>query len=221
MTEQRNSSAAAPDPLESTPPHTQRRTAQIFQCTSPNSQPNTKQQTIDPNPESENRKRKQLPDAPQSPRNAKRIPTTKGTIESSFVTVGASESESHNPSNSNPRPKCFRISGVPSTWSEDDLFDALLTIDPSLARQNYRPSLYPACCSSTQIALLNLGPCTQHLHQQNHLLVSESADRTAALLTIDSHFSNLTPLNVPEGEVVAELVFVYACRKYIQTLIEL
>jgi hypothetical protein len=217
MTERRTRSAAAINLLESSPPHTRRRSARISPGTSASAQSSTQQQTTDTNPRSRKGKRKQPPDAPQPPKNAKRVHTTGGTIGGSILYVGAGQSGSHNPSNSNQQPKCFRISGVPLTWSADDLFDAILAIDPSLAHQNYRPSLYPACCSSTQTALLNLDPCTEHLQQQNHLQVSATASRTAALLTIDSHFYNLTPLNVPEGEVVAELVDFYAaedtCRR--------
>jgi len=103
-------------------------------------------------------------------------------------------------------PKCFRISGIPLSWSENDLFDALHIVDQSLTHQNYRPSLYPSCYDSTQTALLDLDPSTELLQRHNHLPLPESASRTAALLAIDSQFYNLTPLNVPRGEVVAELV---------------
>jgi hypothetical protein len=101
-------------------------------------------------------------------------------------------------------PKCFRISGIPLSWSENDLFDALHTVDPSLTLQNYRPSLYPSCYGPTQTVLLNLHPSTVFLQSLNHFSFPESASRTAAALKIDSDFYNLTPLNVPTGEVVAE-----------------
>jgi len=220
MTEQHTHSAAAPNLLESSPPHTGRPSARISPGTSASAQSWTSQQTTDTNPRSREGKRKQPPGAPQPTKNAKRVHTTGGTtggtIGGSILDVRAGQSGSHNPSNSNQQPKCVRISGVPLTWSADDLFDAILAIDPSLAHQNYRPSLYPACCSSTQTALLNLDPCIANLQQQNYLQVSAAASGTGALLTIDSHFYNLTPLNAPEGEVVAELV-VYAaegtCRR--------
>jgi len=87
-----------------------------------------------------------------------------------------------------------------------DLFNALHDIDQALKQQNFRPSLYPGCCGSTQTALLTLDPSTTHLQSQTHLQVSESASRNVVVLTVDSNFYNLTPLNVPKGEVVAESV---------------
>ncbi|KAF8531694.1 hypothetical protein BDD12DRAFT_914648, partial [Trichophaea hybrida] len=112
--------------------------------------------------------------------------------------------------NTNPRSqrKCFRISGLPSTWSETDLLDALHAIDPSLTRHDSRPSVYPACYSSTQTALLHLDPYIEHLHSNLYLHVPESNTRAAAHLTIDSHFHNLTPLNDPSGDVVADVIAV-------------
>jgi hypothetical protein len=142
-------------------------------------------------------KRKQPPDGSQSPESSKRATTGSGI----------SEPRSNDPTCSNPQPKYFRISGVPLIWSENDLFDALQSIDPCLTRRDYRPSLYPECFSSSQIALLTLDPSIEHLHSRAHLQISKSASKTAALLNIDSQFYSLTPLNVPVGEVVAESVF--------------
>ncbi|KAF8545022.1 hypothetical protein BDD12DRAFT_800667 [Trichophaea hybrida] len=56
-----------------------------------------------------------------------------------------------------------------------------------------------ACFGSTQTALLNLDICTEYFQR---LKPDESKHEEAsdgALLTIDSHFSDLTPLNIPEG----------------------
>ena len=120
--------------------------------------------------------------------------------------VDTSKLQSNDPTSSSLRPKCFRISGLPSSWSEIHLFDALHEIDQSLTRHNYRPSLYPSCYGSTQTALLNLDPCTVYLQSRNHFPIPKLASRTADVLTIDSDFYNLTPLNILTGEVVAELV---------------
>lgn len=103
------------------------------------------------------------------------------------------------------RSRYFRICGVPPSWSASDLFDVLHTIDPLLT-QNHRPSLYPGCYGSTQTALLNLDPCPEHLQLAKHHQILETANRTAASLEIDSQFYNLTLLNVPKGDAVAELV---------------
>jgi len=207
MTQRRTRSSAA---RESTTPWADIASAQISQSTPRNTQSSLRQQAIDTNSRSRKRKFRQTPDTERSARNTKRVVT-----KSSFLAVGTSQSGSDEPTSSNSRPKCFRISGVPSTWSENDLLDALHSADTSLTSQDYRPSLYPACCGITQTALLNIDIYTEHLQSQSHLQVSESDSRTAALLTIDSHFYNLTPLNVPSGEVVAELV-VYVCRRYLQ-----
>jgi len=106
----------------------------------------------------------------------------------------------------NAGPKCFRISNVPSDWNEDMLFAALETIDPFLDRLNLQLSLYPACCGASQTALLNLGVCTEYFLQ----LLSGSSNHISipgkVVLVIDSEFYDLTPLNSPGDEVVAELV---------------
>ena len=105
--------------------------------------------------------------------------------------------------------KCFRISGIPQDWKEDDLRGALQTIDPDLRNQKSQLSLYPACCGSSQTALLELDP-TKYFQS---LGPNEStykhvfpASKTDAVLTIDSHFYDLTPLNTPDKQIIAELV---------------
>ncbi|KAF8538748.1 hypothetical protein BDD12DRAFT_841185 [Trichophaea hybrida] len=198
MSRRRTRSAAVLD-LEPTAPYTHRKSTRISEDgTSPNAQSNSTQQTIDANPSSRKGKRKQPPDASQPSGDSKRI-----TVGNAILTVGTDKSGSDD----SPNSIFFQISGLPSSWSEKDLSAALHAIDPSFTDQDYQPSLYPACFSSTQTALLNLDPCTE-LQRRNHLRVSESASRTAALLTIDSHFYNLTPLNVSEDEVVADVIAV-------------
>jgi hypothetical protein len=103
-----------------------------------------------------------------------------------------------------PGPKCFRIANVPSAWSKDDLFNSLREIDPSL-EQGCQLWLYPACYGSTQTALLNLRTCTEYFQRLNpndfnYVSTSDETD-----LVIDSTFYDLTPLNSPGDEVVAEL----------------
>jgi hypothetical protein len=109
-------------------------------------------------------------------------------------------------------PKCFRIANVPLNWSEDMLIAALRDADPFLESQKPQISLYPCVDSTqTQTALLNLGTCTEYFQglisdDFNYLKTSDGT-----LLVIDSHFYDLTPLNSPEGGIVAELV---PCRQY-------
>ncbi|KAF8535736.1 hypothetical protein BDD12DRAFT_326422 [Trichophaea hybrida] len=108
----------------------------------------------------------------------------------------------------NAGPKCFRIANVPPSWNEDTLQAALETIDPFIADGNPRLSLYPCLYSTqTQTALLNLGACTEYFQclQPNDFSYVHIAD---VLLVIDSHFYDLTPLNSPEGSIVADVVAV-------------
>jgi hypothetical protein len=105
--------------------------------------------------------------------------------------------------------KCFRIANVPSSWDTDKLLTTLKSIDPFLGDQNVELSLYPACSDSiqTQIALLSLRNSTEYFRRlrPNDFNYEEISDGT--VLVIDSHFYDLTPLNFPKGDIVAELVY--------------
>jgi len=106
-----------------------------------------------------------------------------------------------------PLPKCFRIRNIPQNWNEDDLQNTLklFACDQCPTRQL---SLYPSCYDSTKTALLNLNACSKHLELPGYLLVRGSVDGTTPIyLVIDSNFHNLTPLNDPKSEIVAEYVF--------------
>ncbi|KAF8543475.1 hypothetical protein BDD12DRAFT_874572 [Trichophaea hybrida] len=112
-------------------------------------------------------------------------------------------------------PKCFRICGIPSDWSEDDLQGALQdNVDTSLRDQHpYQLSLYPACCGPTKTALLNLEKCTDYfycldLFEAKYERIPKTAHRTEAHLVIDCHFHDLTPLNTPDDEIIADVVAV-------------
>jgi hypothetical protein len=101
-------------------------------------------------------------------------------------------------------PVCFRISNVPPTWSEGELLQALQsfdnTLDPAIGQ--YRLSLYPACCGSSQTALLNLqcpGYSWDLESNGDQIIEMEDSD-----LVMDRHFYGLTPLNNPGGEIIAE-----------------
>jgi hypothetical protein len=105
--------------------------------------------------------------------------------------------------------KCFRISGIPRDWEEDDLLGALRTIDPDLRNQKSQVSLYPACCGSSQTALFELDP-TKYFQSlgPNECTYTRTSlpSKTEAVLTIDSHFYDLTPLNTPDKHIIAESV---------------
>jgi len=105
-------------------------------------------------------------------------------------------------------PMCFRISNVPRMWSEDELLQVFQSFDDSLdlATGQYRLSLYPACCGPSQTALLNLqcpGNSWDLKPNKDQLIGRGDLD-----LVMDRHFYGLTPLNTPEGEIVADVVAV-------------
>jgi hypothetical protein len=105
------------------------------------------------------------------------------------------------------RTKCFRISGIPQDWKEDDLLGALQSVDSDLRNQKSQLSLYPACCGSSQTALLELDT-TKYFESlgpnESYKRVSLPS-KTEAVLTIDSDFYGLTPLNTPDKQIIAEL----------------
>ena len=102
-------------------------------------------------------------------------------------------------------PVCFRISNVPPMWNEDDLLRAILSSDDSLdlATGQYQLSLYPACTGSSQMALLNVQSpgCSWNLQSNEDKLIRRGG---GSAIVMDRHFYGLTPLNTPEGEIVAE-----------------
>jgi len=125
----------------------------------------------------------------------------------SFSEPTTDESQSDMPS----APMCFRIAGVPLDWTDEELLRALQEFDPSLRSRNaIELSLYPACFGSTQTALLNLRHFGDYF--QNFPPNEPRYERIArpneplSWVTIDSHFYDLTPLNNPEADVIAELV---------------
>lgn len=109
--------------------------------------------------------------------------------------------------------QCLRIQNVPREWSQDDLLDYLRNLDTSLGNLDASAlSLYPACAGPTQTALLNPEEPLAYfmpLRTKPSMylpVMSERPGRKVCHLEIDSHFSALTPLNAPEGEIVAESV---------------
>ncbi|KAF8538307.1 hypothetical protein BDD12DRAFT_779452, partial [Trichophaea hybrida] len=115
---------------------------------------------------------------------------------------------------SSPGPKCFRVTNIPPEWSNDDLLQSLRGFQPSLDHFDGPVSLYPACCDTTsQTALLNLKTCPEFFQDigpddTKHLKIQgQSLDKTV-VLSVDSHFYDLTPLNKPEGEIVADVIAV-------------
>ncbi|KAI9771315.1 MAG: hypothetical protein M1840_002285 [Geoglossum simile] len=153
-------------------------------------------------------KRKQ-PDTQQTAGNAsKRIKTA---VRCS--SVGDSESLRSCASVPRSKPKSFRIAGIPSNWTQHDLLVALRTIDPDFNHRSHQLSLYPACCGHTQTSLVCLDTCTKYFqslepNEYKYERVYDTVNKTVADLVFDCHFYDLTPLNKPKGEIVADVVAV-------------
>jgi len=152
------------------------------------------------------RKRKDPPGPRQTARNNKRT----NIADNGPPTTARADPNSYAIATLYSRTKCFRISGIPQDWKEDSLLGALQTIDPDLQNQKSQLSLYPACCGSSQTALLELDP-TKYFHslgpnESTYERVFPTSKTQAVILTIDSHFYGLTPLNTPDKQITAELV---------------
>jgi hypothetical protein len=105
-------------------------------------------------------------------------------------------------------PKFIRISGVPQDWTEEDILNGLLAVEPTciLRDQDPKITLYPACCGAGQTGLLNLGKCTglfEYIKAGETILKIPKLDSIATVV-IDSHFHDLTPLNTPGNDILAE-----------------
>jgi len=120
------------------------------------------------------------------------------------------------------RPECFRISGIPSDWSIDNLKKQLQVIDPNLSFSDVDLSgPFPSCCDSTQTALLNFDNCTAYFQKlerndEKLIVIREDTPDRKVRLTIDKHFYDLTPMNNPEAPITAELVrsLLVTCSTY-------
>jgi hypothetical protein len=145
---------------------------------------------------------------PPGPRETARIHKRTNIADNGPSTTTSADPNSYNIATLSSRTKYFRISGIPQDWKEDDLLGALQTIDPNLQNRKPQLSLYPACCGSSQTALLELDPTKyfQSLGPNESYERVIPASRTEAVLTIDSHFNGLTPLNTPDKQIIAELV---------------
>jgi hypothetical protein len=135
---------------------------------------------------------------------AKAALTSTSLTENITISSDAAANNTAASNNAKPAPKCFRIANVPAGWDAEKLLGTLQLVDPFLADQQPQLSLFPACSSTTQTALINLYPCTGYFqslkpNDDNYLHTSDGT-----LLVIDYHFHHLTPLNAPESQIVAE-----------------
>lgn len=94
--------------------------------------------------------------------------------------------------------------------NEKDLRAALEAIDPSLKSVKFELKLYPSIGDKQQTVLLNLNSSTAYFqslkdYEPNYAYI-RLGGKTDTKITIDSTFYDLTPLNAPTGNVVAEFV---------------
>jgi hypothetical protein len=103
-----------------------------------------------------------------------------------------------------PTTRCFRISDIPSTWSEDCLVKVMKSTDPGFDEGMAKISLYPSCNGTGKTALLYLSErseLVQHLQTEKTTYLSEDPPIN---IVIDSNFYDLTPLNTPKSPIIAE-----------------
>jgi hypothetical protein len=118
--------------------------------------------------------------------------------------------------NTGSGPKCFRITNVPPGWNKDDLLESLQKCDPSLGHLDVPVSLFPACWDkASQTALLNFKTCPPFFQRigpddTTHLSIKDEISDETVVLSVDCHFLDFTPLNKPEGDIVAEFVYYFA-----------
>lgn len=139
-----------------------------------------------------------------------RVQATTTTETKPDPSIGAHGDVSH------AQATCFRISGIPFNWDSNRLRQALRDIDPEL----YLPpaelsELFPACCDTSQVALLTLERCTAYFQNFKHnderqKVFAENGRKIR--LVFDKHFYDLTPMNRPTTPIVVELVPSLCCR---------
>ncbi|KAF8248450.1 hypothetical protein K440DRAFT_254380 [Wilcoxina mikolae CBS 423.85] len=128
--------------------------------------------------------------------------------------------EDHSRNTPVPKWKFWRITNVPSTWNEDILLQKLQKAGRSLellSQTNCRRWLFPACSGNTKTALVTTSENLeffQHIgdDKSEHIKILDDStngkDQTEVYLEVDCHFYDLTPLNTPEGDIVADVVAV-------------
>jgi len=119
-----------------------------------------------------------------------------------------------------PSPTCFRVSNIPSAWNAGDLLKWTQTLDPSWNSDECRISLYPSYHGSGQTALLNTKHCPARFAgidrgKAKTITAKDEASGKELILSVDYDFYNLTPLNEPKGDIVAELAPTFAITSLI------
>ncbi|KAH0611869.1 uncharacterized protein H6S33_011134 [Morchella sextelata] len=117
-----------------------------------------------------------------------------------------------------PQHECWRIQNIPTSWSVTKLLRMLQKQDESLGNlEEQCISLYPSYTRSSQTALLSMKPLPQYFQEldpdESHVLILEEipeagSRREDVFLSLDCHFRGLTPLNVPIGDNLVDIVAV-------------
>jgi hypothetical protein len=102
----------------------------------------------------------------------------------------------------------FRLTGIPTGWTEVDVVRALKSLEPTIIHDDQYPclSLYPACAGSTQTGLLKLKDCLELYEKikSDKIKLELSVEEENAIVVMDGDFYDLTPLNTPGNEHIAE-----------------
>jgi hypothetical protein len=110
-----------------------------------------------------------------------------------------------------PKRRCFRISGIPQSWDKDTVVAEIQEKDPAFKDQKHQLRLFPSCTNANQTAVLNIDECTSEYFSNINVdrptqLEVDNLDDEFLCLKIDRDFYDMTPLNVSEGEILAEFV---------------
>jgi hypothetical protein len=102
----------------------------------------------------------------------------------------------------------IRISGIPVGWTKVGVVGALKSLEPTVIHgdQHLGLSRYPSCAGLTQTGRLKLENRLELLEklQSRQITLELSVGSESAIVDIDCHFYDLTPLNTPGNELIAE-----------------
>ncbi|KAA8896070.1 hypothetical protein FN846DRAFT_801292 [Sphaerosporella brunnea] len=104
--------------------------------------------------------------------------------------------------------KCFRVSNIPASWDASHLRTWLQQLDERWEPSTCIISLYPSCYNTHQTALVNMDNYPQCFKdiKPDEDKVLEAPE--GAMLSVDYHFHDLTPLNIPDPDITADVIAV-------------
>jgi hypothetical protein len=105
-------------------------------------------------------------------------------------------------------PTFIRISGVPRDWTDEDVLNGLLAVKSTCILQGRvsKLTLYPDCSGTRQTGLLSLDKCTGLIeyNKPGGITLEIAKEDSRETIVLDSHFHDLTPLNTPGNDILAE-----------------